>query len=135
MEFLRAAFERVKEGEAQVVDIVGEAGVGKSRLAYEFKKSLGDRVTLLTGGCVHYGRNINFLPVIDLLKGFFWGLEEGMAEEERGPDPGIDQRSWSAIPFIRNLLSLKVDDPTFAMLNPEGRSLQLLRRSKTSSFI
>jgi class 3 adenylate cyclase/tetratricopeptide (TPR) repeat protein len=122
MEALRSAFERAKGGEAQVVDVVGEAGVGKSRLVYEFQKVLGKDVTFLTGICVHHGRNINFLPVIDLLKAAF-GIEEGMAEDKVGNR--IEARAGKSllqmIPFYRSLLSLKVEDPVFKALNPEGR--------------
>ena len=122
MEALRSVYERVKNGEAQVVDVVGEAGVGKSRLVYEFQKSLGADETLLTGICVPYGRNINFLPVIDVVKACF-GIVEGMSEEEAGNR--ITERAKNGlapmIPFYRNLLSLKVDDPRFNFLDPEGR--------------
>jgi len=122
MEALRSAYERVKGGEAQVVDVVGEAGVGKSRLVYEFQKVLGADETLLTGICVPYGRNINFLPVIDVVKGSF-GIVEGMSEEEVGSR--IMERAKNGlapmIPFYRNLISLKVDDPRFNVLDPEGR--------------
>jgi class 3 adenylate cyclase/tetratricopeptide (TPR) repeat protein len=122
MEALRSAYERVKGGEAQVVDVVGEAGVGKSRLIYEFQKVLGPDETLLTGICVPFGRNINFLPVIDVVKACF-GIVEGMSKEEVGDR--ITERAKNGlapmIPFYRNLLSLKVDDPRFNFLDPEGR--------------
>jgi class 3 adenylate cyclase/tetratricopeptide (TPR) repeat protein len=122
MEALRSAYERVKGGEAQVVDVVGEAGVGKSRLVYEFQRVLGPDETFLTGICVPYGRNINFLPVIDLVKASF-GIVEGMSEEEVGNR--IMERAKNGlapmIPFYRNLISLKVDDPRFKVLDPEGR--------------
>jgi len=122
MEALQSAYERVKGGEAKVVDVVGEAGVGKSRLVYEFQRVLGPDETLLTGICVPYGRNINFLPVIDVVKAFF-GIIEGMSEEEVGNQ--IMERAKNGlapmIPFYRNLLSLKVDDPRFKVLDPEGR--------------
>jgi len=122
MEALRSAYERVKGGEAQVVGVVGEAGVGKSRLVYEFQKILGGNETLLTGICVPYGRNINFLPVIDLVKAAF-GIVEGMSEEEGGNRIMEKAQNGLApmIPFYRNLLSLKVDDPRFNVLDPEGR--------------
>ena len=114
MEALRSAYERVKGGEAQVVGVVGEPGVGKSRLVYEFQKVLGADETFLTGFCVPYGRNINFLPVIDLVKAAF-GIVEGMSEEEVGNR--IMERAENGlapmVPFYRNLLSLKVDDPRF----------------------
>jgi tetratricopeptide (TPR) repeat protein len=122
MDALRSAYERVKGGEAQVLDVVGEPGVGKSRLVYEFQKVLGAEETLLTGICVSYGRNINFLPLIDVVKASF-GIVEGMSEEEVGNR--IMERAKNdlapMVPFYRNLLSLKVDDPEFSVLDPEGR--------------
>jgi class 3 adenylate cyclase/ribosomal protein L40E len=83
MEALRLAYERVKSGEAQVVDVVGEPGVGKSRLVYEFQKVLGPNEALLTGISVPYGRNINFLPVIDVVKACF-GIVEGVSNHGKG---------------------------------------------------
>jgi len=122
MEILKTAWERARSGEAQVVDVVGEAGVGKSRLAYEFQNTISDEGTILTGICIHYGRNLNFLPLIDIVKGAF-GIEEGMSEEDVGKL--IEERAVgdleNMIPFYRNLLSLKVDDAKFNALNPEGR--------------
>ncbi len=65
---------------------------------------------------------MNFLPVIDVVRAAF-GIEEGMTEEEvtnRIVVRATDSLS-PMIPFFQNLLSLKVDDPRFTMLNPEGR--------------
>ncbi len=122
MEALQSAYERMKGGDAQVVGVVGEAGVGKSRLIYEFQKILGTNETLLVGICVPYGGNINFLPAIDLVKAAFH-VTEGMGEEEVGNR--IIERAKNGlapmIPFYRNLLSLKVDDPRFNILDSEGR--------------
>ena len=122
VEALLSAYERVKGGEAQVVDVVGEAGVGKSRLVYEFRKDLGADEAFLTGFCVPFGRNINFLPVIDVVRAAF-GIVEGMSEEEVGNRIMERGRNGLApmVLFYRNLLSLKVDDPGFNALNPEGR--------------
>ena len=122
VEALRSAYERVKGGEAQVVDVVGEAGVGKSRLLYEFRKDVGTDVAFLTGFCVPFGRNINLLPVIDVVKAAF-GIVEGMSEEDVGNRIMAKAQNSLApmVPFYRNLLSLKVDDPGFNALNPEGR--------------
>jgi class 3 adenylate cyclase len=122
MEALRSAYERAKGDEAQVVGVVGEPGVGKSRLVYEFQKVLGADEIFLTGFCVPFGRNINFLPVIDVIKAAF-GIVEGMSQEEVGNR--IMERGKNGlapmVPFFRNLLSLKVDDPRFNALDPEGR--------------
>ena len=122
MEILKTAWGRAKSGEARVVDVVGEAGVGKSRLTYEFQNTISDEAIILTGVCIHYGRNINFLPLIDIVRAAF-DIEEGMSEEEAIKH--IDERAAgdlkSMIPFYRNLLSHEVDDPKFNSLNPEGR--------------
>ncbi len=122
MELLQAAFERVTHGEAQIVDVVGEAGVGKSRIVYEFLGTVGTEATFISGSCVQYGRNINFLPAIEVVRGSF-GIEEGMTEDEVGSL--ILEKAAnglrSMIPFFRNLLSLRVDDPVFQTLDPEAR--------------
>ena len=122
MEALRSVFERAKEGEGQVVDVVGEAGVGKSRLLYEFQAALDEQATFLTGICFQHGRNINFLPVIDLVKAVFQ-IKEGMTEEKAGSqiEGRITETLVPMIPFYRSLLSLRVDNPLFKALNPEGR--------------
>ena len=73
---LRSHFEQAKEGRGQVVFISGEAGMGKSRLLLEFRRSLeGEDFNWLTGQCISYGRNIPYLPIVDLLKRNF-GVEE-----------------------------------------------------------
>src|SRR5262249_32050733 len=60
------------DGHGQVAAIVGEAGVGKSRLVYEFTHShrLHGWLTLESAS-VSYGKATSYLPVIDLLKGYF----------------------------------------------------------------
>jgi len=131
MEILHTAWERAKSGEGRVVDVVGEAGVGKSRLIYEFQKAIAGEATILTGVCIQYGRGINFLPVIDVVRGAF-GIKEGMSEEEAGGrvyDEATGELA-AMIPFYRNLLSLKVDDPKFNALNPEGRKFGSLEAVK-----
>jgi len=119
---LTTAFGKVRLGEAQIVDMVGEAGIGKSRLVYEFRESLGNDTLFLTGLCMQYGGNINFLPVMDLVKAAF-GIKQDMDETDVGRR--IDKKATGQlapmIPFYRSLLSFKVDDPKFASLPPEGR--------------
>jgi len=122
METLLAAFEKAQGREGQVADVVGEAGVGKSRLIHEFRKRIGEDATFLTGICVNYGQNVNFLPLTDVVKAAF-GIEEGMTEIEAGEciDAKAGPNLAAMVPFYRSLLSLKVDDSKFMALNPEGR--------------
>ena len=74
---LHDCLARAKASRGQVVGIVGEPGVGKSRLLYEFRKSLeGERVTWLEGHCVAYGRTTPYWPVLEILRTYF-EVEEG----------------------------------------------------------
>jgi class 3 adenylate cyclase len=72
LEQLRRAQELAGDGHGQVAALVGEAGVGKSRLVYEFTHS--HRLHgwfVLESASVSYGKATSYLPVIDLLKGYF----------------------------------------------------------------
>jgi len=122
MQIIQTAWERTINSEARVVDIVGEAGVGKSRLAYEFQQTIAAEAIILAGACLHYGRNISYLPIIDIVRAAF-GIEEGMTQEEAGKCIEIKAAEdlSNLIPFYQNLLSLKIDDESFNALNPEGR--------------
>ncbi len=121
---LHQAFERAREGRGQVVGLVGEAGVGKSRLLYEFRREVGARALFLEGRCVSYGQTIPFLPVIGMLKGGL-RIEDGDAPEavvakvrqglERaGADP-------SHVPFILNLLGVATADHELRAMTAEAR--------------
>ena len=80
METLIEAFEKVKIGEGQVVGIVGEAGVGKSRLLLEFRNLLPqESSSYLEGQCIHYGGAMPYLPILDILRSFL-EIKEGERE-------------------------------------------------------
>src|SRR5438094_274933 len=72
---LAVTLERVRRGHGQVVAVVSEAGVGKSRLFAEFLRSPHTRDCLtLESGCVSY-RKAPYLPVIELLRAYFQVVE------------------------------------------------------------
>ena len=76
MAMLRALLTQAEAGRGQVVGVVGEAGIGKSRLMAEFCHSLaGRRLTVLLGRCRSYGSTTPYLPVLELLQ-HFCGLTE-----------------------------------------------------------
>ena len=69
LEALQQALAQAGAGHGQVVALVGEAGVGKSRLVYEFLHSHHTQGWLvLESASVSYGKATPYLPVIDLLK-------------------------------------------------------------------
>src|SRR4029077_3645500 len=65
----------LQEGQGQLIGIVGEPGIGKSRLVHEFRKHLAGAVTWVEGQCLSYGTMVPYLLVLDLLRGICGILE------------------------------------------------------------
>ena len=66
---LHSCLDKTVAGNGQFVTVVGEAGVGKSRLIYEFRHSLNrEEITVLQGRCQAYGTSIPYFPHINALK-------------------------------------------------------------------
>jgi len=90
LERLRGAFDRsVQEGHATLVTVIGEAGVGKSRLAREFATSVEPAARVITGHCPSYGEGITFWPLREILRELtnssrLEGLTELLTDD---PDP------------------------------------------------
>jgi len=108
-----------------VVFLVGEAGIGKSRLLLEFRRRLVDEATWLEGRSLSFGRSIAFHPLIDMLRRNL-SVEEGDAEGtiatkiERGVIRlGEDLRS--TLPYLRYLLSVDPGDPAVLSVDPQQR--------------
>jgi predicted ATPase len=69
LDLLELQIMKAVTGEGSIVNIIGEAGIGKSRLVAELKNhDVMNRVTLLEGRAISMGRNLSFHPIIDLLK-------------------------------------------------------------------
>jgi hypothetical protein len=126
MKTLQDAFKKVQSAEGQVVGIVGEAGVGKSRLLMEFRNLLPkDGYVYFEGRCLHYGGAVPYLPIVDVLRSF---LEVNEGEQEQVVRQklkerilGLDKNLWGSILPIQELLSLKVDDEAYLQLEPKQK--------------
>jgi class 3 adenylate cyclase len=126
VEQLRRVLGQAGAGRGQVVAIVGEAGVGKSRLAYEFTHS--HRVQdwlILEASSVSYGKATSYLPVIDLLKGYFKIGDRDDHREIRakvlGRVLGLDRVLEPLLPPLLALLDVPVDDVAWQHLDPPQR--------------
>jgi class 3 adenylate cyclase len=136
LELLLDGFERCKGGRGQAFSIVSEAGIGKSRLLYEFRKAVAnENVTFLEGRCLSYSRGVSYHPVIDVLKQNF-DIREGDGDSEirekvkRGLKIlGADEAS--ILPYILELFSVKESGIDKIPLSPEARKdriMEALRR-------
>jgi class 3 adenylate cyclase len=110
---LAAAFESARDGRGQVCFLVGEAGIGKSRLLFEFRQRLGGEPhTWFEGRCASYGASAAFQALVDGLQRFF-GIDDrdsettASAKVERGVAAQGDGLGWT-LPLLRALVGLRV---------------------------
>src|SRR4030095_10080387 len=130
-EQLRKALEQARSDHGQVVGVVGEPGLGKSRLFFEFIHSHRTHGWLiLESGSVSYGRATPYLPVIDLLKAYFKIQDRDDQREIREKVTGklltLDKSLESTLPAFLALLDVPVDDPIWQTLDPSQRRQQTL---------
>ena len=129
---LLEAFNRTREGEGQAFSIVSEAGVGKSRLLYEFRKAIArENRTFLEGKCLSYGKGAAYHPIIDMLKDNF-NVREGDKDsairrkvEKRLKTLAADEAS--ILPYILELLSVKNSGMEKISVTPEARKDRIIK--------
>ena len=131
LEVLTEALASAGQGKGQVVAIVGEPGVGKSRLFYEFTHSHRTQGWLVVeAGSVSYGKATPYLPVIDLLKGYFKIGERDDARSIREKVTGklltLDRALEPLLSPLLALLDQPVDDRSWQRLDPPQRRRQTL---------
>jgi class 3 adenylate cyclase/tetratricopeptide (TPR) repeat protein len=125
LDLLFEAFQKAKAGRGQVVFLIGDPGIGKSRLLLEFRRRLGDEATWLEGHALSFGRSMAFHPLIDLLKRNF-RVAEGDSEKaimdkiERGVlRLGDDLRP--ILPYVRSLFYVDPGDAAVLNMDPKKR--------------
>ena len=125
------ALERAGAGQGQVVAVVGEAGVGKSRLVYECVHSPRTQGWLvLESASVSYGKATPYFPVIDLLKRYVHVEDADEPRTIRAKVTGqvltLDETLQETIPALLWLLDALPDDSPFRTLDPPQRRQRLL---------
>jgi hypothetical protein len=131
LEQLRRAQQLAGNAHGQVAAIVGEAGVGKSRLVYEFTHSHRLQGWLvLESSSVSYGKATSYLPVIDLLKGYFKIQDRDDLREIREKVTGklltLDEALKPTLPALLALLDMPGDDASWSALDPVERRQRML---------
>jgi class 3 adenylate cyclase len=116
LERLKHHCDAVQQNSLHMVHVVGEAGIGKSRLIHEFHQCLRTTpVLFLQGHCTAAGRSTSFLPFIEVVRGLF-GLGEGEDQPEvtRKIRHGLESLGMppdTSLPLLLPLLGLEGDTP------------------------
>jgi class 3 adenylate cyclase/tetratricopeptide (TPR) repeat protein len=133
---LMDCYEQAKKGQGQVVGIVGEPGVGKSRLLLQFRNVLPQgEYSYLEGECLHYGEAMAYLPMVNALRDYFH-IEEGKAEalnrrKLKQRISQLDKRLTAVLPPLQELLSLKVEDEQYLKLEPQMKRARIFEAIRT----
>ena len=128
---LLSAWDEARAGRGRVVTIVGEAGIGKSRLLWECRDRLpAGGAEWVEGTCVPYGQSTPYLPVIDIVRALL-GLADG--DPEREMDRKLTERltalgpeAEKGAPALRYLLSIGATGDSMAALSPQERKERIL---------
>jgi class 3 adenylate cyclase/tetratricopeptide (TPR) repeat protein len=136
VEALRHALAQAHAGRGQVVGVLGEAGVGKTRLFYEFTHSHVTQGWLcLETWSMSYGKATAYLPVIELLKAYFQIEARDDARKMREKVTGklltLDPALQPTLPAFLALLDISGEDPQWQTLDPaqrRQRTLDALKR-------
>jgi len=129
------AMDRARNGRGQVLALVGEPGVGKSRLVFEFTRSHRAQGWLvLEASALSYGKATSYLPVIELLKGYFKITQRETHREIRGKVTGklltLDHALEPILPAVLTLLDVPIEDSQWQALDSPQRRERLLEATK-----
>ncbi len=125
IEALKHAAEQARAGRGQIVAAMAEAGVGKSRLLFEFKAISQSGWMVLEAFSVSHGKASAFLPVIDLLWSYFKissdDDERTRREKVTGRVLALDRSLEDALPYLYGLLGLTDENNQIAEVEAQTR--------------
>ena len=121
MAALMDAYRKAQSRSGQMVGIVGEDGVGKSRFILEFENRLPEgEFTFLEGRCLQYGSSMVYAPIVDILRSYF-EIKEGDPEvlikkKMKKKTLQLDEKLQGVLPSFHELFSLAVEDDAYQKL-------------------
>ncbi len=130
MATLDAALARAIEGQGQVVGVVADAGIGKSRLCFEFVERCRARGTeVYEAHCLVHARTVPFLPILELLRGYFGIGEKDAPDQARTKVAGtlllLDDGFRQVLPLVFDFLGVPDPEQPAPRMEPEIRQRQL----------
>ena len=135
LDLLLDGLERIKVGRGQAFSILSEAGMGKSRLLYEFRKAVASEdVTFLEGRCLSYSRGVAYHPFIDILKSNFdIHKSDGDFEIKEKVKMGlkmIGADEATTLPYLLKLLAVKNSGFDKIPMSPEEKKNRIIEALK-----
>jgi class 3 adenylate cyclase len=125
MEQMRKALEQAKAGHGQIVGVMGEPGLGKSRLFYEFELLSLSGCLVLQAFSVSHGKASPYLPIIELLKSYFQihpqDDERGRRQKVIGKVLELDRSLEDALPYLFALLGIEEQPSPLQQMDPQIR--------------
>jgi class 3 adenylate cyclase len=126
MEQLNKALEQAKAGQGQIVGVMGEPGLGKSRLFYEFVGAQhAAPLLVLRAYSASHGKATAYLPVIELLKSYFHiesrDNERTRREKVTGKVLTLDRSLEDTLPYLFALLGIEEQPSPLAQMDPQIR--------------
>jgi class 3 adenylate cyclase len=139
VEQLQRVIDELTAGRGQIGFLLGDGGIGKTRLLGELRTLADDRVTWMEGRCYSYGTRLLYGPFIQMLRGWL-GVEDGEAElsvrtklrAKLGLLPASQLRD--VLPYLSRLLSVQLDSETdehLRLLSPEELGTEIRRAYTT----
>ena len=134
MEALKHAAEQAKGGRGQIVAAMAEPGVGKSRLYFEFKATSQYGWMVLETFSISHGKASAYLPVLDLLHGYFKiaGEDDQRTRREKltGRVLALDRSLEDTLPYLFSLLGIVEGDDPLAQMDGQIRKRRTLEAIK-----
>ncbi len=144
---LGRAFELAASGSGQIVAVMADPGVGKSRLFHEFKTAVAQRCKILEGYSISHGKAATFLPVIEMLKNYFAIAAEDDTDVRRAKvvgqlealDPALKAEAGFLLPLLGVTESTaapdQMDPQTRRQLTLEALSRVIVRESRNQPLV
>src|SRR4029434_10416535 len=122
---MQRALGQAKAGHGQIVGVMGEPGLGKSRLFYEFKLFSLSGCLVLKAYSVSHGKASAYLPVIELLKSYFRieppDDERVRREKVIGKVLGLDRTLEDTLPYLLTLLGIEEQPSSLQQMDAQIR--------------
>ncbi len=130
MQTLEAALARAQSGQGQVIGIVGEPGLGKSRLCFEFVEHCRHQgLPVFEAHCPAHGKNVPYLPILELFRDYFGVTNQDDAQASRQRIAGalvlLEPALQETLPILFEFMGVSDPKRPPPAIDPEAKQRQL----------